>query len=118
MRISRFSSSILFVILVSMASLPVGVSTIPDNPTLEFNFSESGEIIGVPYVWQEVNGFCFPSALSMVLQSMRLDLSLYDILAASGSGFSMVSISVDETMMFLPGVMVRQLPWFEFFTDW
>ena len=117
MRISRFSSSILFVILVSMASLPVGVSTIPDNPTLEFNFSESGEIIGVPYVWQEVNGFCFPSALSMVLQSMGLDLSLYDILAASGSGFSMVYISVDETMMFLPGVMVRQLPWFEFFTD-
>jgi len=53
----------------------------------------------------------------MVLQSMRLDLNLYDILAASGAGFSIVSVSVDEAMTFFPGVMVQQLPWFEFFTD-
>ncbi|MHA2286336.1 MAG: hypothetical protein ACXABZ_10765 [Candidatus Thorarchaeota archaeon] len=77
----------------------------------------SEEITGVPYVWQEINGFCFPSALSMVLQGMGLDLSLYDILAASGSGFSMVGVSIDEAMTFYPGVMVRQIPWFEFFTD-
>jgi hypothetical protein len=117
MRISRFRSSILFIILVSLASIPVGVNTTAEITTPEFNFSISEEITGVPYVWQEVNGFCFPSALSMVLQSMGIDLSLYDILAASGSSFSMVSISVDEAMMFYPGVMVRQIPWFEFFTD-
>ncbi|MFW9976270.1 MAG: C39 family peptidase, partial [Candidatus Thorarchaeota archaeon] len=93
------------------------ISGSADISTQELNFSLSQEITDVPYVWQEVNGFCFPSALSMVLQSMGLDLGLYDILAASGSGFSMVSISVDETMTFFPGVMVRQIPWFEFFTD-
>jgi hypothetical protein len=100
-----------------MVSMPIGVNTVADIPTPEFIFSVSEEITGVPYVWQEVNGFCFPSALSMVLQSLGLNLSLYDILAASGSGFSIVSISVDEAMTFFPGVMVRQLPWFEFFTD-
>jgi hypothetical protein len=100
-----------------MVSMPVGMNDTNEtsNQTTEFLVSE--EITGVPYVWQEVNGFCFPSALSMVLQSMGLDLSLYDILAASGSGFSMVGASTDEAMMFYPGVMVRQIPWFEFFTD-
>ncbi len=118
MRFVRSSSSILLIIILPILVIPVGV--IPgsaDVSTQELNFSLSEEITDVPYVWQEVNGFCFPSALSMVLQSMGLDLSLYDILAASGSGFSMVSISVEETMTFFPGVMVRQLPWFKFFTD-
>jgi hypothetical protein len=108
-------SSILLIIVLSMTVIPVGV--VEDVPTQGLNFSLGEEITGVPYVWQEINGFCFPSALSMVLQSMGLDLSLYDILAASGSGFSMVSISVNEAMTFFPGVMVRQLPWFEFITD-
>ncbi|MGY5853976.1 MAG: C39 family peptidase [Candidatus Thorarchaeota archaeon] len=117
MRISRLRSSILVVILVSMVSMPIGVHTVADTHHPESNFSVSEEISGVPYVWQEVNGFCLPSAVSMVLQSMGMNLSLYDILAASGSGFSMVSISTDEAMTFFPGVMVRQLPWFEFFTN-
>ncbi len=117
MRITRLGASILLLIMISMGSVPIGNNTVADVHSPKFDFSVSEEITGVPYVWQEVNGFCFPSALSMVLQGMGLDLSLYDILAASGTGFSMVSISVDEVMMFSPGVMVRQVPWFEFFTD-
>ncbi|MGY5864144.1 MAG: C39 family peptidase [Candidatus Thorarchaeota archaeon] len=117
MRISRLYSAILLIIIVSMVSMPASVDTMRDTRSHEFNFSVSEEISGIPYVWQEVNGFCFPSALSMVLQSMGLDLTLYDILAASGGGFSMVSISTDEVMTFSPGVMVKQIPWFEFFTD-
>jgi hypothetical protein len=97
--------------------MPVGMNATNESLKQATEFLVSEEITGVPYVWQEVNGFCFPSALSMVLQSMGLDLSLYDILAASGSGFSMVSTSIREAMMFYPGVMVRQIPWFEFFTD-
>ena len=117
MRSSRILSCILLGILISMASIPAEVSTVKGGIQFESVHSGSEEVTGVPYVWQEVNGFCFPSALSMVLQSMGLDLSLYDILAASGSGFSIVSLSVDEAMTLLPGVMVRQIPWFEFFTD-
>lgn len=118
MRFVRLSSSILLIFIVSILIVPSSnLTTDSDVFTQKLNFSLSEEITKVPYVWQEVNGFCFPSSLSMVLQSMGLDLSLYDILAASGSGFSMVSMSVDETMTFFPGVMVRQIPWFEFFTD-
>ena len=117
MKNTRLHSFILLIILVSMVSMPIGVNTVAEVQIPEFEFSLSEEITGVPYVWQEVNGFCFPSALSMVLQSMGLELSLYDILAASGAGFAMVSISVNEAMMFYPGVMVRQIPWFQFFTD-
>ena len=81
------------------------------------NYSVGEEVSGVPYVWQEINGQCFPSALSMVLQSIGLDLNLYDVLAATGSGFSMVSVCIDETMMLFPGVMMRQVPWFKFLFD-
>lgn len=117
MKTSRLHLSILFIVVVSIASMPLSTNTVADVPTCRFDFAPSEEVTDVPYVWQEVNGFCFPSALSMVLQSMGLDLTLYDILAASGGGFSMVSISIHEAMRFSPGVMVRQIPWFEFFTD-
>ena len=117
MRISRWSSTILLILLVLLASSPFSTNNAAEISTLEYGFAVSEEITGVPYVWQEVNGFCLPSALSMVLQGSGVDLSLYDILAASGSGFSMVSLSVDEAMTFYPGVMVRQIPWFELFTD-
>jgi hypothetical protein len=117
MRVSKLHSAILIMIVVSMAAIPNG-----NNKDVEINVQNSGymfseQVDDVPYVWQEVNGFCLPSAMSMVLQSMGMDLSLYDILASSGAGFSMVSLSVDESMTFLPGVMVRQLQWLEFFTE-
>ena len=118
MRITKLASSTLAIIIVAMLVIPIGGTSNDVNVnTPGLNFSLSEEVTDVPYVWQEVNGFCFPSALSMVLQSMGLDLSLYDILAACGAGFSMVSISTNEALLFSPGVMVRQLPWIEFFTD-
>ncbi|MFX1606647.1 MAG: C39 family peptidase [Promethearchaeota archaeon] len=117
MRLVKLSSAFLLIVLLAMTIMPVGLQTITDDPISRSIVSANGEITDVPYVWQEVNGFCFPSALSMVLQSMGLHLNLYDILAATGVGFSMVSISVNEAMAFFPGVMVRQISWFEFFTD-
>ena len=117
MRVSKSLLFILTIMLMSITAMPVQMYGITNDYSPRFTMAESKEITGVPYVWQEVNGFCVASALSMVLQSMGLDLNLYDTLAASGSGFSMVSISVDEAMTFYPGVMVRQIPWIEFFTD-
>lgn len=117
MRFSKQFPCIILIILLSVMIMPTGMFTITDDSTPGFIVSDSKEITGVPYVWQEVNGFCFPSALSMVLQSMGLDLSLYDILATSGSGFSVVSVSMGKAMTLYPGVMVRQIPWFEFFSD-
>jgi hypothetical protein len=117
MRVSKSLLFILTIMLMSMTAMAVQMYGITNDYSPRFTMAESEEITGVPYVWQEVNGFCVASALSMVLQSMGLDLNLYDTLAASGSGFSMVSISVDEAMTFYHGVMVRQIPWIEFFTD-
>lgn len=112
----KLRSSILLIILVAMVSMPISATNIDQANIANYGSIVSEEIDGVPYVWQEVNGFCMPSAMSMVLQSVGLDLSLYDILASSGSGFSMVSISIDEALGFFPGVMVRQMAWLEFFS--
>ncbi|MFW9811683.1 MAG: C39 family peptidase [Candidatus Thorarchaeota archaeon] len=118
MRFAKISSSTLTIIMVSLLVIPIGITNNDVNVhSPRHNFSLSEDVTDVPYVWQEVNGFCFPSALSMVLQSMGLDLTLYDILAASGTGFSMISISDDETMTLFPGVLIRQIPWFESFTE-
>lgn len=117
MRTTKLHSTILIIVLISIASMPIGTKTGSDAIVLQSEFILGEQVDEVPYVWQEVNGFCLPSALSMVLQSMGRDLSLYDILASSGTGFSMVSTSVDEAMTILPGVMIRQIPWLEFFTE-
>ncbi|MFW9807008.1 MAG: C39 family peptidase [Candidatus Thorarchaeota archaeon] len=117
MRITKLHSTIFIVVLISMASMPIGTKTGSEIPSLHSGFIPGEQVDGVPYVWQEVNGFCLPSSLSMVLQSMGRNLSLYDILASSGTGFSIMSMSVDESMTFLPGVLIRQIPWLEFFTE-
>jgi len=117
MRVSKLHSAILIIVLISMASMPVETDKIAQVNIQENNQILSEQVDDVPYVWQEVNGFCLPSAMSMVFQSMGRDLSLYDILASSGAGFSMVSISVDEAMGFFPGVMVRQMQWLQFFNE-
>ncbi|MFW9833585.1 MAG: C39 family peptidase [Candidatus Thorarchaeota archaeon] len=117
MRISKLHSVILIMILVSMTSIPTGTSKVADINVQDSGYIISDQVDDVPYVWQEVNGFCLPSAMSMVFQSMGRDLSLYDILASSGAGFSMISLSIGESMTFFPGVLIRQLQWLEFFTE-
>ena len=54
MRISRLHLSILFIMLMSIASMPIRVNTVADVPTYRTDFSVSEEVTGVPYVWQEV----------------------------------------------------------------
>ncbi len=76
-----------------------------------------GYIEDVPYVWQEVNGYCMSAALSMVLQGMGLDLDLYDLAAAMGTGFSALYLGIDETRMFYPGILIRQPEYFDFFSE-
>jgi hypothetical protein len=117
MRVSKLQSTILIIVLISMTSMLSGAGRFTEVNIQDSSSILSEQVDDVPYVWQEVNGFCLPSAMSMVFQSMGRNLSLYDILASSGTGFSMVSISVDEAMGFYPGVMVRQLQWLEFFTE-
>ncbi|MFW9793045.1 MAG: hypothetical protein ACFFEE_01985, partial [Candidatus Thorarchaeota archaeon] len=44
--------------------------------------ADSGEVSNVPYVWQELNGFCYWATLSMALQSIGVQLDLAEVFAA------------------------------------
>jgi hypothetical protein len=68
-----------------------------------------GHISGVPYQWQEINGFCHWSALSMVLQYAGAPLDLGDLFAASGIGFSASYLRFEDLTMFLPGAFFKQM---------
>ena len=71
----------------------------------------------VPYVWQEVNGYCASAAISMVLQSMGMDLDLHDLFSAMGTGFSAMYVGIDQSRTFYPGVLIRQPEYLQFFFD-
>ncbi|MHA2380703.1 MAG: BtrH N-terminal domain-containing protein [Candidatus Thorarchaeota archaeon] len=68
-----------------------------------------GHISGVPYQWQEINGFCHWSALSMALQYAGAPLDLGNLFAASGIGFSTSYLRFEDITMFLPGAFFKQM---------
>jgi hypothetical protein len=118
----KVTSILLLILLVTVTSSPVGVDYSTINTT-SFQSSKLGQhptsayIANVPYVWQEVNGYCMSAALSMVLQSMGMNLDLHDLFVTMGTGFSALYMGVDETRYFIPGVLIRQPVYFQFFTD-
>ena len=67
------------------------------------------EVTGVPYVWQEINGFCMWAAVSMALQHAGVPLDFHELFAASGIGFSASYLRYEENMLFVPGAFYRQL---------
>ncbi|MFX1578437.1 MAG: C39 family peptidase [Promethearchaeota archaeon] len=71
-------------------------------------FAEAGEVTGVPYVWQELNGFCYWATLSMALQSIGVQLDLAEVLAVSGIGFTAGYIRYDDIWSFMSGSSYRQ----------
>ncbi len=68
-----------------------------------------GHISGVPYQWQEINGFCQWSALSMALRHAGAPLDLHNLFSASGIGFSAGYIRYEDLAVFLSGAMLRQM---------
>lgn len=68
-----------------------------------------GHISGVPYQWQEINGFCQWSALSMALRHAGAPLDLHNLFAASGIGFSAGYIRYEDLTVFIAGAMLRQM---------
>jgi hypothetical protein len=71
-------------------------------------FSGEGLIDDVPYVWQEINGFCSWAAASIMFQSAGIPADMYTLFAASTAGFSFVSARYNDTLIPLPGVYYRQ----------
>jgi len=104
-------SALLFTLLIILGSIPILGSQSTHNAANISSFTTSadeGLLEGMPYVWQEINGFCGWAATSMALQYIGVDLDLHDIFAASTIGFSMAHVQFDQTMVTFPGALYTQ----------
>ena len=70
--------------------------------------ASTGYVTDIPYVWQQINGFCGWATLSMGLSAIGIDLSLADVFAVSGIGFSSSYVRYEDTFTFLPGPLYKQ----------
>jgi hypothetical protein len=112
----RLNTTILgttFALLLFLSFLPNPLSTSLSGTSHEFltssTFSRSATYIeDIPYVWQEINGFCHWSSISMALQHIGFPLKLGDVFAATGIGFSVVYLQFEDIMMLIPGSNYRQ----------
>ncbi|MHA1963962.1 MAG: BtrH N-terminal domain-containing protein [Candidatus Thorarchaeota archaeon] len=110
----KFVRNKIGLVIVLTIMLSVGVPRASDTITtsvLKTNSIASnvaGEVTGVPYVWQEINGFCMWAAVSMALQHVGVPLDLYGLFAASGIGFSASYLRYEENLLFMPGAFFRQ----------
>ncbi len=108
-------------VLISVALLGVPLATPQALVSSRRNFTQSastyGHIEGVPYVWQEINGYCYWASVDMALQYTGLDLDLGEFFAASGIGFSSAYIMIDDAQLFLSGSAFRQQQQLPIFCD-
>jgi len=100
------------VVLISILLLlsPSSSSIIP-NPmesTTDVKSLSAETLDEVPYIWQEINGFCYSAAATMALQYAGIDISLHEFLAASGLGLSAFYVRSDRIMFFKPGPFYDQ----------
>ncbi|MHA1862735.1 MAG: C39 family peptidase [Candidatus Thorarchaeota archaeon] len=79
-----------------------------DDSYTSSSLASSGNIAGVPYVWQQTNGFCYWATLSMALQSIGINHDLAEVSAATGIGFSSSYLRYDDTLLLLSGSSYKQ----------
>ena len=110
MKINQNKIGIIIILVVSL-SVSIPRSSTPDNVNLlkiDYSLStDSGEVTGIPYVWQELNGFCYWATLSMALQSIGIQLDLAEVFAASGTGFTAGYVRYEDIWIFLSGSSYR-----------
>ena len=120
MKSMKVNIAILLLLLISVMAMPVGMNSheIEALTTTQIDqHTTSGYISDVPYVWQEIAGYCFFAAMSMSLQGMGMNLDMDDLFAATGSGFSALYLNVESEFSFFPGIFARQMSYFEFFCE-
>ncbi len=97
-------------LLLTLILVPVTGTTTRTIPSTHFSTADDAVVLPqVPYVWQEVNGFCNWAATSIALQYAGADVSLYDLLALSGIGFSFSYIRINDTLLMFPGALYQQI---------
>lgn len=108
---NKFGIIIILVFILSMGTPDVSSTNFTKHAS-ERSFvgsSVNGYVTDVPYVWQEIDGFCHWAAYSMILQYAGVPLNLYSLFAATGIGFSATYLRYDTNMLFIPGPFYRQM---------
>jgi hypothetical protein len=101
-------------------SLSTPLVTTVDTTSVVTSFTPAadyGHIDGVPYVWQEINGYCYWSSVDMALQYIDIPYDLYQFFAASGIGFSAAYIMIEDAQIFVSGSSFRQQQQVPIFCD-
>ena len=101
----------LFSLILLLSVLPVGLTRTHDAEmsTLILRPELSNKVEDVPYVWQEMNGFCNWAANSIAMQAAGAPLPLHKLFAASGIGFSFSYYSFNDTRLTINGAVYNQL---------
>ncbi|MFW9909752.1 MAG: hypothetical protein ACFFEF_14365 [Candidatus Thorarchaeota archaeon] len=112
------SIAVVLLLLLSLMPFPANVAEdTASSPTPTFLPSEEVLLSGIPYVWQEINGFCAWAATSVAMQAAGADLDLYDVFAASTIGFSFAYIHYNDTILMYPGAIYTQAEPTDFISD-
>jgi len=111
MKLNQNRIGIIVIVVVSLSMCVPRASTLETASLLKIDHSlstDSGKVTGIPYVWQELNGFCHWATLSMALQSIGIQLDLAEVFAASGAGFTAGYVRFEDTLVFVSGPGYRQ----------
>jgi len=106
-------------ILIVLLVVPISAqepAAIVDNQS-PFSVSDSGLLTPREYVWQEINGFCAWAATTMAMQYAGVDVTMYDVFAASTIGFSFAYFRFDDTLLMFPGALYTQVEPTQFLAD-
>jgi hypothetical protein len=100
----------ILIIVLFILLIPTQSATTHNIDQADNGFQPSAEktLEGIPYVWQEINGFCSWAASSVLFQAAGVDADMYTLFAASTVGFSFASARYNDTLIALPGVFYRQ----------
>jgi hypothetical protein len=105
--------------LIVLLVVPISAhepAAIVDNKRT-FTVSDAGLLPSHEYVWQEINGFCAWAATTMAMQYAGVELSMYDVFAASTIGFSFAYFRFDDTLLMYPGALYTQVEPTQFLAD-
>lgn len=86
-------------------------------PQSAFAPSQSATLEDVPFVWQEINGFCNWAATSSALQYIGVDLDLAAVFAATTVGFSYAYYKYNDSLLTYPGVIYKQVEPTQFLSE-
>ena len=114
-KLSSIAALTLVVLLVIPITAQEPVAIV--NSQSPFTVSAEGLLPSQQYVWQEINGFCAWAATTMAMQYAGVDVSMYDVFAASTVGFSFAYFRFDDSLLIFPGALYTQVEPTQFLAD-